>query len=301
MKNLLPLMHREWLQHRFAWSLMALLPTLIAVLLLSFGEVHIAAEERGDHLPAALTLAALAGGMGLHLVMLWIVALITSAGLARRDHGDRSIEFWLSLPVGHGTSLAVPLLVHLVLVPMAAIAVGLAGGFVASFVLISRVEGAASWFALPWGALVAGGLAIFGRLAVGVVLATLWLSPLLLLTVLLTAWLRRWGLVVLALGLGVGTQVLDKVFGIGWPLAVLGELLTNAGRSVANTSHGSLTVETSSDLAGALAVIPQWAVHDAGQALALMASPVLLGGLLVAAGCFALLVRWRQAGADAGN
>jgi hypothetical protein len=301
MKNLIPLMRREWLQHRFAWSLMALLPTLLAVLLLGFGEVHVADDERGEHLPTALALAALGGGMGLHLVMLWIVALITSAGIARRDHGDRSIEFWLSLPVGHGTSLAVPLLVHLVLVPVAAVGVGLASGVVASFVLVSRVEGSGSWLALPWGALLAGGLAILGRLAAGVVLATLWLSPLLLLMVLLTAWLRRWGLVVLALGLGVGTQVLDKIFGIGGPLAVLSELLTNAGRSVANTSHGSLTVETSGDMAGALAVIPQWAVHDAGQAIALLASPLLVGGVLVAAGCFALLVRWRQAGADAGN
>lgn len=301
MKKLIPLMHREWLQHRFAWGLMALLPTLIAVLLLSFGEVRVAPEEEGEHLPVALTLAALGGGMGLHLVMLSIVALITTAGFARRDHADRSIEFWLSLPVGHGTSLAVPLLVHVILVPVAAVGVGLAAGLVASFVLISRLEGAATWMALPWGALAAAGLAIFGRLAAGVVMAALWLSPLLMLTVLLTAWLRRWGLVVLALALGVGTQVLDKVFGIGGPLAVLGELLANAGRSVANTNQGTLTVETSGDMAGALAVIPQWAVQDAGQALALLASPVLLGGLVVAAGCFALLVRWRQAGADAGN
>jgi ABC-2 type transport system permease protein len=203
--------------------------------------------------------------------------------------------------VGHGTSLAVPLLVHLVLVPMAALAVGLVGGFVASFVLVSRVEGSGTWFALPWGALLAGGLAIGGRLAAGVVLATLWLSPLLLLMVLLTAWLRRWGLVVLALGLGVGTQVLDKIFGIHGPLAVLGQLLDNAGRSVAHASQGTLNIESSGDMAGALAMIPQWAVHDLGQALTLLASPLLVGGLAVAAGCFTLLVRWRQAGADAGN
>jgi hypothetical protein len=30
-----------------------------------------------------------------------VTSLIITFGLARRDHADRSIEFWLSLPVGH--------------------------------------------------------------------------------------------------------------------------------------------------------------------------------------------------------
>ena len=301
MKNLIPLMQREWLQHRFAWGLMALLPTLIAALLLSFGQVQIAPEEQGEHLSTALAIGALGGSMGLHLVMLWIVALITTAGLARRDHGDRSIEFWLSLPTSHASSLAVPLLVHLVLVPVAAVLVGFGGGLVASFVLISRVDGSGAWFALPWGLLMASSLAIFARLAAGVVFAVLWLSPLLLMMVLLSAWLRRWGLVVMALGLGLGSQVLDKVFGISGPLWVLGELLGNAGRSIANAGSGEMVIETSHDLSAALGQVPHWALSDTAQALRLLASPLLVGALLVAAACFILLVRWRQGGADAGN
>ena len=38
----------------------------------------------------------------------------------------------------------------------------------------------------------------------GLVLATLWLSPLILLTVLLYAWFRRWGLVILTVLLSIG-------------------------------------------------------------------------------------------------
>jgi ABC-2 type transport system permease protein len=46
-----------------------------------------------------------------------VTSLFIALGSPRRDHGDRSIEFWLSLPSGHGESLAAPMLVHLLLVP----------------------------------------------------------------------------------------------------------------------------------------------------------------------------------------
>lgn len=301
MKNTLALMQREWLQHRFAWSLMALLPTLLAVLLLSLGEVHLDPNERGEHVPVALAMATVGGGMGLHLLVLCVVALIIMAGLARRDHGDRSVEFWLSLPTGHAESLAVPLLVHLLLAPIVALAVGLAGGLVASFVLISRVEGAAAWFSLPWSALLPAALAIWARLAVGLVLAALWLAPLLLLTVVLTAWFGRWGLAILALGVGVGSTVLDQAFGIHWPAAWLIRIFGEAGRSLANTGSGSMVVETTEDMAGVVAHVPAWAWHDTVEALGLLASPVLVLGLAIAAGCFAMLVQWRQRGAQHGG
>lgn len=300
MKNTLALMQREWLQHRFAWMLMALVPTLLAVLLLSFGEIHLSTEERGEHLPVALTVASLFGGMGLHMLILWIVALLITAGLARRDHSDRSIEFWLSLPTGHAESLAVPLLVHLLLAPVVALAVGLAGGLVASLVLVSRVEGAGAWFSLPWGTLLAAAVAMAVRLALGLLLATLWLAPLLLLMVALSAWFGRWGLVILALGVGVGSAVLDGAFGIHWPAAWLVRVFTEAGQAVANTGSGSLVIETSGDLAAVLGEVPDWAWDDAIQAMRQLASPVMLMGLALAAGCFAVLVQWRQSGAQHG-
>ena len=301
MKNTLALMQREWLQHRFAWMLMALVPTLLAVLLLSFGEIHLSTEERGEHLPVALASASLIGSMGLHMLILWIVALLITAGLARRDHGDRSVEFWLSLPTGHGESLAVPLLVHLLLAPMVALAVGLVGGLVASLVLVSRVEGAWAWFSLPWGTLLVAALAMATRLALGLVLATLWLAPLLLIMVTLTDWFGRWGLVILALGVGVGSAVLDSAFGIHWPAAWLVRIFTEAGQAVANTGSGSLVVETSGDLASVLGDVPAWAWRDALQAVGQLASPVLVVGLALAAGCFAMLVQWRQRGAQHGG
>ena len=41
MKNLIPLMRREWLQHRFAWALLMLLPLALAVLPLEIGRAHV--------------------------------------------------------------------------------------------------------------------------------------------------------------------------------------------------------------------------------------------------------------------
>ena len=42
------------------------------------------------------------------LSVMSLASAVILAGVARRDHADRSIEFWLSLPVGHGASLAAP-------------------------------------------------------------------------------------------------------------------------------------------------------------------------------------------------
>lgn len=301
MKNTLALMQREWLQHRFAWTLMAVLPTVLALLLLSFGQVHISADERGSHLPVALAAASVMGGMGLHMLILWIVAVIIVAGLARRDHGDRSIEFWLSLPTGHAESLAVPMLVHLLLAPIVALGVGLVGGLLASLVLVSRVEGTGAWLALPWGTLLVAALAMVARLSVGLVLATLWLAPLLLLMVALTAWLGRWGLVVMSLGLGLGSVVPREAFGIGALSDWLARIFVQAGQAVTSSGQGSMVMETSDDLAGGLAHVPVWAWQDTLHAMGQAASPVVLGGLILAGACFAILVQWRQRGAQHGG
>jgi hypothetical protein len=301
MNNILALMQREWLQHRFAWALLATVPTLLAVLLTSFGEINLHPSERGEHVAVALAMASLAGGMGLHLLMLWVVALIITAGIARRDHGDRSVEFWMSLPTGHAASLAVPLGVHLVVAPLVALGVGLVSGLLASFVLVSRTEGAAAWAALPWGTVMAAALAMAARLAAGLLLATLWLAPLLMGMVVLTAWLGRWGLAILALGLGLGSTVLDQAFGIHAPAAWLVQVFSAAGRSLANTGGGTMVFETSNDLAAMLERIPAWAWHDTGEAVGLVASPVMVFGLALAAACFAMLVQWRRRGAPTGG
>lgn len=297
----LTLVQREWLQHRFGWSLLLLLPAALALLLCSFGDLQFDPDEINDRLPVALALAAIIGAIGLYGVIWWMTSLIIVSGLARRDHADRSIEFWMSLPVGHARSLAVPLGVHLLLAPAVAMGAALLAGVAISLVLVTRVAGPGAWLALPWFEMLAAGLAIVARLTLGLVLATLWLSPLIMVLVLLTAWFRRWGVVILAVGVGLGSVVLERVFGQPLLTKLIGHLFVQAGRSVANAGQSGLVVNNVSDVHAALGHVPAWAWHDGLQAVGLLASPVLVGGVVVAAGSFAILVRWRQGGAGAAD
>jgi ABC-2 type transport system permease protein len=302
MNNLtLTLVQREWLQHRFGWSLLLLVPTALALLLFSFGHLQFDTAELNDRLPVALALASIGGAVGLYGLIWWLTSLIIVSGLARRDHGDRSIEFWLSLPVGNARSLAVPLGVHLLLAPAVAMLAALVAGAAISLVLVTRVAGPGAWLALPWFEMLAAGLAIVARLTLGLVLATLWLSPLIMVTVLLSAWFRRWGVVILSVGIGLGSVVLDRVFGQPVLTDLIGHLFAQAGRSVANSGQSDLVVNNVSDVQGALTHVPSWAWHDGWQAVGLLASPVLAGAVAVAAGAFVMLVRWRQGGAGVGG
>jgi ABC-2 type transport system permease protein len=305
MNPILPLMQREWLQHRFAWALLALLPLGLALLAASFADIGVdvdgetMAQVADARMAPVFALASMAASTGLLFLILWVTSLIIISGLARRDHGDRSVEFWISLPVGHGTSLAVPLFVHLLLVPAAALVVGLLGGWLLSLVLVGRFVGLGEWFALPWGTVLVAALAVLARLMAGLVLATLWISPLIMLLILANAWFRRWGLVLLVVGMGIGGLVMDRIFGQPIVTDLVRDLFVNAGRALAGASGESMAIGRDEDPATVLGLVPGWAWHDFVAALRRLASPLLIGGLLFAGGCFALLVDWRRRGASA--
>ena len=299
MNNLIPLMRREWLQHRFVWAMLTLVPLGLAVLLISFGQVEMGDAMEGR--PPA-DVAAVMGGMTIAItaamlfLLVWITSVFVTSGLARRDHGDRSVEFWLSLPTGHAESYAAPLLVHLLLAPAAALLVGVAGGYALSLLVVSRFIGVADWLGLPWGQIIAATLAVAARVLAGMPLALLWLSPLILLAVLANALFKRWGLPVLAVGLGLGSVVLKYVFG----QPVLGQVMARLGSEAATALLGASQQAPTPDRPSAAAVLealPRWAVHDLGAALSAAASPAMLGAVAVAAALFAALVHWRRQGA----
>ena len=295
----LTLARREWLQHRFAWTLMAALPLLMASLIIGFGTIQFDGPDPAEPLPAVITLAAMAVGQGLYLVLALLAGVVIIGGLARRDHADRSIEFWLSLPVGHARSLAVPLVVHLVLVPLAALVIGLLGGFLVSALLVSRIESMGAWLALPWSAMILATSAIALRLAAGVVLAVLWLAPLIGLLVLLSAWLGRWGLVVLAAGLGLGSALSEHLLGQPALSRWLEAVFLQVGRafvSPAGPGEG-LSIGPGTDVVIAASNLPGWVIADLGRALQELTAPLFVSGLAIAAACFAGLVFWRSRGA----
>ena len=302
MTPLLTLAHREWLQHRFGWALLVLLPLALALLVAGAADIRIDAgsvELAGAALPTvAAAMVLLAATVG-SFAIAWLLSMFIASGIARRDDADRSVEFWLSLPTSHSASLGVPLGVHLLLVPAAALLIGLASGLLLSMVVVTRLAGFQGWVDLPWALLLPAAWSVLGRLMLGLPLATLWLLPLLLLLVLARAWIGRWGTPVALLALGLGAAALGRM-GLPQVQQALRDMLLNALAALTATPGHGLRIHNGEDVITAMASVPKLAWQGAGLAVQGLATPLFALALLLSAGLFALLVQWRQRGASRG-
>jgi hypothetical protein len=301
MNNLIPLMRREWLQHRFGWMLMVLVPLAVAIALLSIGQIQLD-DDMTARTPRELSLMLAALTVlitsAVLFLLLGVTSLFVAIGSPRRDHGDRSVEFWLSLPSGHAESLVAPMLVHLLLVPAAALALGLVAAMPVSFVVVGRVVGLGEWLALPWGTILAGLGSMALRVIAGLPLAVAWLLPLLLAAMLAAPFFARWLLPLLAVGVTLLSVGLERLLGQPLLAQALQTLGTHAATSLIGASgQKGFAVEEGADIQHALGNIPGWALKDFGVALSHTASPAMLGALVFAAALFAALVYWRRQGA----
>jgi hypothetical protein len=300
MKTFLTLMQREWLQHRFGWSLLTLVPLGLALLLFTVGQIDIDQESIdrvGTAFPAVVASVALVGSTMVTFIIVALTSLILVNSLARRDHQDRSVEFWLSLPTGHASSLAAPLLMHLLVAPAVALLVGLAGGWLLSLVVVTRLSGFGAWLALPWGDILTGAVAMLARMLVGLPLAVLWVAPLVLAGVLANAYFKRWGLPVLLLLVSAAALVVDRWLGLGSLTQLIADVLRNAGQALVATGSYKLEPDSANEVFAGLRQVPGWALADLGAALRGLASPLFLGCLATAGVMFGLLVDWRRRGA----
>lgn len=302
MKRFSTLLQREWMQHQIGWMILVSMPLIVglAVTLFSQPSFHLKMEgglvtEQGR--PLAIAGITIAGTMAATLALTWMTVLFQLASLARRDRQDRSIEFWLSLPVGHAQGIAAPLTVHLLLVPWAALGVGLASGAVLSLLFVTKLWSLGAWFALPWGTLLAAEVMLMLRLMVGVALATLWLSPLILSGMAASAWLKGWGVPALIGALVGGGAVLEKVYGLPQVRLTLSALGEHAAHALISTKNEPMTIDAQSQLPDLLNAMPGLLAGDAVDAVAALASPLLVGAVLVAAAAFVLLMVRRQRGA----
>jgi hypothetical protein len=292
MSTFTTLLRREWMQHRFAWLLLCTLPPLLILgaVLLTPG-VHIQPHE-----PLAVLGLSTALVTGVLLALAWLVLLFQAPGLARRDLQDRSIEFWLSLPVSHAASLGAMLLMHWIVMPWLALAAGFAASQLVGLAAVAITSGAGAWLDLPWGQLLQAELAGLLRLALGSVLAVLWLSPLLLLLMAASARLKRWGVPAVAGVLLGSALVLQQLYGIGWVGDTLAVLASNAATGIvyAVSGHHLLKIEGGRDALAAMQTLPHWLTRDAGLALRDLASAPFAGAMAFSAACFALLVQLRR-------
>jgi hypothetical protein len=286
------LLLREWMQHHRGWLAMMLAPPLLILLLVPFGSVEIGLGELGPMPATALMLMAMAAVPALVLTITVVALMFQTTGLARRDQQDRSIEFWLSLPTSHSASIAATVLMHFVLVPLAAVLIGAVMSQAIGFALVWKGFGAPAAFTLPWGALMAAGAAGLVRTLLGVVLACAWLMPLLLLTMVASAWLKRWGAPVLALVLGIGHKLLATFYGITWIGDAVGGLIENARRAMVHDLP-TRTRGIQATLAW-LDEAPRWFVTDGLAALRDLGQPLFAFAIVASAACFALLVLRRS-------
>lgn len=286
------LLLREWMQHHRGWLALMLVPPLLMLLVLPFGSVEIGPDGLGQLPALGLMLASMFVVPAVVLGITVVALLIQTPGLARRDRQDRSIEFWLSLPTSHAASVAAPVLMHLVLVPLLALAIGAAFSYAIGAMLVWKGFGATATLGLPWGTLVGVGLAGLGRGLLGVLLACFWLMPLLLATMAASAWLKRWGMPVLALALAIGHKLLASLYGITAIGDTLGALIANARAALA---HGRPPSPAGGEMAQAwLSDAPRWLFDDALLALRDLGQPLFLFALAASAAGFALLVLRRR-------
>jgi len=301
MKTYLTLMQREWLQHRFGWTLLAVVPLGLTLLLLSVGQIQMSSVELGevDQVGAGVLTSIT---MLVTSLAMFVIAVVTSlflmSGLARRDHQDRSVEFWMSLPTGHSPSLAAPLVVHLLVVPAAALVIGLLGGWLVSLVLVTRLLSFEAWASVPWGLVWSAALAGLARVLAGLPLAFLWVLPLVLATVLCNAYFKRWAVPVLALSLSLLGLSLYWLYGQPVVSELLRDVLVNALAALV-TAQENPPLPVDGNPLSVLAMIPAWAWADWRLAFTALWTPLFAGCLLSAAALFALLVDWRRRGAGA--
>jgi len=292
MSTFTTLLQREWMQHRFAWLLLCTLPPLLilAAVLLTPG-VRIQPRE-----PLAVLGLSTVLVTSVLMALAWLVLLFQAPGLARRDLQDRSVEFWLSLPTSHAASLAAMLLMHWIVMPWLALAAGFITSQLVGLAAVAVTSGAGAWLDQPWGALLRAELAGLLRLALGSVLAVLWLSPLLLLLMAASARLRRWGVPAVAGALAGGGLVLQQLYGFTGIRDALATLASNAATSVlyALSGHPMLKIEGGRDALAAVHTLPSWLARDAGLALQDLASAPFAGAMVFSAACFALLVQLRR-------
>ncbi len=286
------LLLREWLQYKWVWCglvLTCLVLMGLAVSVSTMNEVDLPTPE-----PIMLIVAAITMGVVMTVVILaagWQLMLVP-----RRDQQDRSIEYWASLPGSHAASLAAPIVAHGVLMPIGALLASLAVGGPLGVWMAVRELGPEALQQMQWAPLVQAWLWISARLVVGMLLAALWLAPIMLFLMAAAAWLRIWGAVLVVVLLQIFTRLYDITVLKSWMFdQLVGVRQAFVASSTGSTIHFSdenpFTMEQFYD---ALFRIPRWAPADMLEALRHTANLQFVSGLVLAGFCFWLLVLQRK-------
>lgn len=290
------LLLREWLQYKRAWLGLVLGPVLVMLVMVPFSQVE------GLDAVAPEPVAVIAGllTVGLVLALALSVAGYQLMGVARRDQQDRSVEFWASLPGSHGASLAAPVLAHGLLMPLGALVTAVVGGAVIGVAMAVKEIGTSALQHMQWAGLFELSLWLTIRVGIGMVLAALWLSPIVLALMAASAWLKRWGAPLLIIAVAAFLKLYRGEYAAAVVTEVLKRQIEGVGRSLfysgrhlalEASEEGRLKMEVFFEL---MYRFPRAARADLADALQHMMQPQFFVGLAVAGFCFWLLVLQRK-------
>ncbi|MDC8786995.1 hypothetical protein [Roseateles koreensis] len=286
------LLLREWLQHKRGWLITLLLPLSLFVALLPVGQVQGLPTE----FPLGIALLIMGVTCLGVFAIVEFVALFQLPGLARRDQQDRSIEFWLSLPASHSESIGATLLAHALLLPLVALLVGAAAAPLMAAAVLFKQGGATLVSAVPWSSALTIGLLILLRTGLGLLMMSLWIAPVMLALMAASAWLKRWGMPALAIGVGMLGLLLSQ----GYNNPIVWQLLDAQQEGAKNAlliNPEELAQRLHEAMAQADDGIPHiltWLAQDAWLEIQHLACAQFIGGLVLAAACFGLLVLKRS-------
>jgi len=280
------LLQREWMQHKRGWLIAPILPPLLFLAMLPFGQFSGLPTESPELISIGILLATTCLVYGICM----LVALFQLPGLARRDTQDRSIEFWLSLPGRPSESVLATVLAHAWLAPLGGAVIGVLFGLPIALGVLSSKMGLGGAMGVNWGEVVLASTPVLLRGLAGTVPLMLWLAPIIFVLMAASSWLKRLGVPVVLIGGAVAVGVLYKAYDIVWPLQALKDLNEQISRSLIHDGPGlGRAMQDGSNLI-------TWALSDLGGSLAELASLQFLGWAAVAAGAFTLIVMKRSRG-----
>ena len=304
MNRFVTLMHREWMQHRTGWIVLMALPAAAMLMLGLFEgngvQMTLNVDDHSISSVGQVPLAMQTVGwplatMVVTFVLAALAVLAQLSGLARRDVQDRSIEFWRSLPTSHVQSVGALVLMHLLVLPGLAMGVAFLAGQGVALVAIVSQQGPMAWVKQPWWALLPAMGLVLARAWFGLLMAVAWLSPVLLLTMAASAWLKRWAVPVVVVAGLLGVHWLDPRLPVPLVKPALARIGDEAVQAlIAPGVFQGLDLEGPAEVAAMLPDLPAMLLRDAAQVLGHALSPAFLLALATGALGFGLLVLRRQ-------
>jgi len=168
--------------------------------------------------------------------------------------------------------------------------VGAAFGIPVAMAVLARQDGFGAIAGVNWFEVVSAAVPLLLRGLAGTLPMVLWLTPLIFVLMAASAWLKRLGVPLVMVGSALGVLVLDKVYGVDWPLQSLLSWNEQINSALINDAESfKHALMSGVDLWA-------WALQDFGRALASLASLQFIICMAIAAAGFALVVLKRARG-----